>query len=90
MEMSEQLHALAVLPSGKSLPVPLARRLGGPQSRSGRCGEEKKFAPTLNLTLDVRPGAIPTPIDGRIILKLKLEKKRCEDVFFIQLAKYIP
>jgi hypothetical protein len=32
-------------PQGKSLWFPLDRRLGGPQSRSGRCGEEKNPPP---------------------------------------------
>jgi hypothetical protein len=32
-------------PKGKSPWYPLDRRLGGPQSRSGRCGEEKKSIP---------------------------------------------
>jgi len=38
MEMSDQLDALAALPLGKEL---LDRRLGGPQRRSCRGGEEK-------------------------------------------------
>jgi hypothetical protein len=42
MEMSDQLHAPAALPPGKE---PLDRRLGGPQSRSGRGGEEKIPSP---------------------------------------------
>jgi hypothetical protein len=42
MEMSGQLHARAVLNKGKKPPgYPLDRRLGGPQSRLGRRGEEK-------------------------------------------------
>jgi hypothetical protein len=36
MEVSGQLY-----PQGKSGQYPLDRRLGGPQSRSGRGGEEK-------------------------------------------------
>jgi hypothetical protein len=40
MEVSGQRHASAALPQ-----VPLARRLGGPQSRSGRGGEEKNDSP---------------------------------------------
>jgi hypothetical protein len=36
--VSGQCHAPAVLPSGKSHRYPLDSRLGGPQSRSGRCG----------------------------------------------------
>jgi hypothetical protein len=43
MEVSGQLHAPAALPQGKSSWYALDRRLGGPQSRSGRGGEEKKF-----------------------------------------------
>jgi hypothetical protein len=39
MEVSGQLHAPAVLPPGKDSWYPLDRRLGGPQSRSGRGGE---------------------------------------------------
>jgi hypothetical protein len=41
MEVSGQLHALAALPSqGESSWYPLDRRLGGSQSRSGRCVKE--------------------------------------------------
>jgi hypothetical protein len=39
--MSGQRHALAALPPGKEPRYPLDRSLGGPQSRSGRRGEEK-------------------------------------------------
>jgi hypothetical protein len=39
--MSGQLHALTTLPQGKNPWYPLDRRLSGPQSRSGRGGEEK-------------------------------------------------
>jgi hypothetical protein len=42
MEVSGQLHAPAALPQGKSIWYPLDRRLGGPQSRSGRRCKEKK------------------------------------------------
>jgi len=38
MEVSGQLHAPAALPPGKEPWYPLDRRLGGPQSRSGRGG----------------------------------------------------
>jgi hypothetical protein len=41
MEVSGQLHAPAALLQGMTLRYPLDRRLGGPQSRSGRGGEEK-------------------------------------------------
>jgi hypothetical protein len=39
--MSGQLHTPATLPPGKEPPVPLDKRLGGPQTRSGLRGEEK-------------------------------------------------
>jgi hypothetical protein len=42
---SGELHALAALPPRKSLWHPLDRRLGGPQGRSGRGGEEKNSQP---------------------------------------------
>jgi hypothetical protein len=42
MEVNGQLHALAALPRGKSLRYPLGRRLGGPNSRFGHGGEEKR------------------------------------------------
>jgi hypothetical protein len=45
MEVSGQLHVLAAYPQGKSPLYPLDRRLGGPQSRSGRSGEEKNSQP---------------------------------------------
>jgi hypothetical protein len=48
-EVSGQLHATAGLPAGE---YPLYRRVGGPQSTPGRCGEEK------NLAL---PGIEPSP-----------------------------
>jgi hypothetical protein len=47
MEKSGQLHALAGLPPGKQ--YPLYNRLGGSQSQSGRCGEEKNLLPLSNI-----------------------------------------
>jgi hypothetical protein len=44
--VSGQLHASAASPPGKEPPVPMDRRLGGPQSRSGRFGKEKILHPT--------------------------------------------
>jgi hypothetical protein len=54
MEASGQLHAPVALPPGKSLRYPLDRRLDWPQSRSGRCGEEKNLAPVMIRTPDVQ------------------------------------
>jgi hypothetical protein len=45
MEVIGQLLTLAALPQGKSPRYLLDRRLGGPQSRSGRGGEEKNSQP---------------------------------------------
>jgi hypothetical protein len=46
MEANCQLHDPAALPLGKEPPVPnekVGGVEGGPQSRSGGCGEEKKI-----------------------------------------------
>jgi hypothetical protein len=56
-----QLDAPAALPPGKEPPVPTDMRLGGPQNRSQRRGEEKIFAlPGLEL----RPSAFQ-PVASR-------------------------
>jgi hypothetical protein len=47
MEVSDELHVPAALPPGKEPPVPLNRRLGKPQNRSGRCGVKKNLLPLL-------------------------------------------
>jgi hypothetical protein len=41
MEVSGQFHDPTALPPGKNTWCPLHRRLGGPQSRSGHCSEDK-------------------------------------------------
>jgi hypothetical protein len=58
MKVSGQLHIPAALPPGQSPWYPLHRRLGGPQSRSGRGGEEKnsKLLPALETPI-VQPVA---------------------------------
>jgi hypothetical protein len=43
--VSGQLHAPDALPPGKDPRYPLHRRLGGPQIRSRRGGEEKNSQP---------------------------------------------
>jgi hypothetical protein len=50
MELSGQLHALAALTPGKQSQYPLARRLGGPQSRSERYRPYKHFLPLPGIT----------------------------------------
>jgi hypothetical protein len=54
--MSGQLHAPAALLRGKNPRYPLGRRLGGPQNRSGRRGEEKNLALTGTRNFD--PSAV--------------------------------
>jgi hypothetical protein len=49
MEVIGQLHAPAVLPQGNNPWYPLDRRLGGPQNRSGRGGEERNSQPLPGL-----------------------------------------
>jgi hypothetical protein len=52
MEVSDQLRAHAALPPGETLTrYQFYRTLGGPQSRFGRYGEEKKFASVGNRNL---------------------------------------
>jgi hypothetical protein len=48
-DMSVQLHAPSAVPLGKESPYAFDRRLGGPQSHSGRSNWEKKsLAPAGN------------------------------------------
>jgi hypothetical protein len=49
MEVSGQIHDPAALPPGKEHRYPIDRRLGGPQSRSGRGDEEKNSQPLPGL-----------------------------------------
>jgi hypothetical protein len=49
MEVGGQFYAPSLYSQGNSPYYPLDRRLGGPQSRSGRGGEEKKSQPLLGL-----------------------------------------
>jgi hypothetical protein len=62
MEVSAQLRAPAALPVGNSHWYPLDRRLGGPQSQSGRDGEEKNIVPATNQTSAIQPIAILTEL----------------------------
>jgi hypothetical protein len=60
MEVSGQLHVPGDLPQGNRLWYPLDKKLGGPQSQSGRCGQEKNLASAGNRTPAVQPVAIPS------------------------------
>jgi hypothetical protein len=57
MEVSRRVHAPAALSPGKESWHPLDRRLGGPQSRSGRVGEEKNSQPLPGLEPPIQPVA---------------------------------
>jgi hypothetical protein len=52
---SGQLHVPTALSQGKSPRYPLDRKLGGLQSRSGRCGVEKN--PLLLPEIEPRPSS---------------------------------
>jgi hypothetical protein len=75
MEVSGQFHALAASPQGKSPWHPLDTKLGGPQSGSGRGGEEKNSQPLPGLEL-----SIIQPVVQRYTTEL----------FRILAGKYIP
>jgi hypothetical protein len=49
MEVSGQFHTPAASPPGKDPLVPIGRRLGGPQSHSGRGGDEKNSQPPAGI-----------------------------------------
>jgi hypothetical protein len=73
MEVSGQFHAPALYSRGKSPWYPLVRSLGGPQSKSGRRGEDKIVHPTgTQLRPLSRPVssytdyAIPAPVLGKV------------------------
>jgi hypothetical protein len=81
--VSGQLHAPASLLRWKRPRHPLNRKLGGLQSRSGRCEEEKSLASTGNWTPAAEPvarlytdWAIPTP-DGRRLTLWKNYSNGC-------------
>jgi hypothetical protein len=69
MEVSGQIHAPAALLPGKEPQYPLGRRLGGPQSRSGRRGKnstpyrDKNYDPSIVQRVAGRYSdrAIPAP-----------------------------
>jgi hypothetical protein len=58
--------SFTLYPQGKSLWYPLDRRLSGPQSRTGRGGEEKNF--------QTPPGIVPYNPDRPLILKKRRER----------------
>jgi hypothetical protein len=61
---------------GNRPPVPLDRRLGGPQSRYGRCGQKKSPAPTGNRTSSVQ--LVTKPTEPSRLFRLTCLVWRCE------------
>jgi hypothetical protein len=68
MKVNGQLLRPGCFISEKSPWYPLDRRLGGPQSRSGRCGEEKNLLPLPGIEPQFlnRPVYSPVAIDVSI------------------------
>jgi hypothetical protein len=67
MAVVSQLHAPNAKPPEKSPRYSLDSRLGGPQNRSGHCGEEKHLAPAGNPTPAVQLVARRDPTDTGVI-----------------------
>jgi hypothetical protein len=71
MEVSGQLHVPVALPHRERAPRwPLDRKLGGPQSRSGRCGEEQNLSSAGYGTPAVQLAAIATELFTKFSIKL--------------------
>jgi hypothetical protein len=67
MAVVSQLHAPNAKPPEKSPRYSLDRRLGGPPTWSGHCGEEKHLAPAGNPILAVQPVAHRDATDAEVI-----------------------
>jgi hypothetical protein len=81
MEVSGQLHAPVALLPGKD------RRLGGPQSQSGRRGEEKSFQPLPRLELPIIQlvaQRYTTELSRLLNNKMDLKGTYCEGVNWIR------
>jgi hypothetical protein len=73
--VSGKLHAPADLTSGKEPRYPLDRNLGGPQSRSGRCGEEKNFGVSgFELKSSYTYSILRSPCPFAILVKVHLRE----------------
>jgi hypothetical protein len=69
MEVSGQFYAPAALFTGKQSRYPLCRRLVKPQSRAGRCEEEKSF-----LSLPGVEGLLGRPIHNLTAIQTELSR----------------
>jgi hypothetical protein len=79
MEVSGQLHTRPLYLQGKSPWHPLDRRMGGPQSRSGRGGEEKNSQPLSGLEPTIIQPVVQryTTELSRLLWKVKDLRKTC-------------
>jgi len=69
MEVSGQLHAPDALLPWKKPPVPLDRRMGGPQNRYGRGVKEKNSQPPPGIEPQSSdpPARIPAVLEGVVL-----------------------
>jgi hypothetical protein len=80
--MNDALHVPADLYRGKSPRYPLDRRLGGPQSRYGRCGENKNLALAGNPTSAFQPIAVPSELSRLLIITIITTVIFCTQLLF--------
>jgi hypothetical protein len=80
MEVSGQFHAPATLPPGKVPRYSLDRRLGGPQSRSGRGDEGKNVeicVPIRLLLYIIRPNGTNSDTGDVLFLNYGINHANC-------------
>ena len=79
LELSGQFHASAALPPGKTPPPRylLCRRLGGPQSRSGRYGQDKNLSTLPGLELQF----LHHPAPNLVTILTELSRIRWSRIF---------
>jgi hypothetical protein len=66
MEVSGQHHARWLNTQGRNPLYPLYRRLSALQSKSGRCGEEKKILPPLGIRPQLLHGIVSQTAEPQI------------------------
>jgi hypothetical protein len=89
MEVSGQLHTPAALSPGKEAQVPnVHRRQAGPQSQSGRRGEEKILDPSGTATPTPRSSS-PQPVAIPTALSRLLELSHTENSVASYVGQYL-
>jgi hypothetical protein len=92
--VSGELHARPLYPQGKSPWYPLGRKLDGPQSRSGRGGEEKNTQPPLG----IEPRSSDRPAGSQSMYRLNTQQSISMNIvshfskvnFFFVLFRLLP